>query len=86
MGKWVVSGWDGTKKILNDEMPGNLSEKEISRLLQRLVSRDLTPKEICRASCRRNHRIYAPHLAIRIDTNGSVNVGVNPYYSAKWQA
>ena len=50
-------------------------------MLQRLVARHLTEREIVNSSLRANHKAYTPHLA-RIGSGPPICVGSNPRYTA----
>ena len=85
MSSWIIRGYDGTTKLFEYFVPGNLSEREVATLLSRLSARDLTPREVIDSSKRRNHRGYIDHLETRFDSQGkvfTVSVGTNPYYIA----
>jgi hypothetical protein len=83
---WEIEGYDGTRLIFAKSIPlGYLSEGEMITLLQRLVSRHLTPGEIVAGSLRRNAAGYAPLLRSLVDPTAErymVSVGSNPYYIA----
>lgn len=82
---WTIHGYDGTKRILGSNVPGNLSDSEISILLSWLAARDLAPQEVIDSSKRRNQRGWKGLLDATIDWRGktySVTVGDNPHYIA----
>ncbi len=79
--KWRIEGWGSTEKIFEATAPANLGDREVVAMLQRLVARHLTPREIVCGSLRRNHRGYAPHLE-RIGSGAPISVGSDPHYIA----
>ena len=81
---WHIEGWDSTKLIFERDVPGNMYEPEIERILQRLVARHLTPDEIVDASLRKNARNWSPLLE-RIGRGTPIHFGQNPYYIATWK-
>lgn len=47
---WVVEVTNHIETVLRKRLPGNLSKKAISTILQRLASRDLSPLEVIAVS------------------------------------
>jgi hypothetical protein len=43
---WRVEILNGSTTIFRKYVPGNLSDEEVATILQRLASRDLTPREV----------------------------------------
>ena len=81
---WQIRGWDGTDAIFECEMPGQMSEPEISVTLQRLVSRHLSEREVVSASLRKNASGYVPLLE-RVGRGPPIAYGENPYYTADFK-
>ena len=83
---WEIKGYDSSKEIFADEVPGSMSVDEVSAILERLVCRDLTPHEIVSGSVRKNYRRYAPLLEVHVDRMAekgtNVTAGENPHYVA----
>ena len=46
---WQIKGWDGQKPVFEREVAGNLTEPEVSAMLQRLTCRYLSDMEIIKA-------------------------------------
>lgn len=78
---WRIKGWDSTTLIVDRQMPGYLSEKEIATTLQRLVSRHLSDEDIIDASLRRGDSRYRPLLE-RVGGGAPIAYGENPHYTA----
>jgi hypothetical protein len=83
---WEIKGYDSSKEILADEVPGSMSVDEVSAILERLMCRDLNPHQIVSASVRRNYKRYAPLLEVHIDRMAEkgtiITAGENPHYVA----
>ncbi|MDP2620299.1 MAG: hypothetical protein Q8P46_08990 [Hyphomicrobiales bacterium] len=79
---WRVQGFNSSEKIFERDMPGDLSEAEISTVLQRLVCRHLSPDEIIRASLRKGDPDYIVHLE-RMGTGRPIEFGYDPHYTAE---
>jgi hypothetical protein len=83
---WEIKGYDSSKEIFADEVPGTMSVDEVSAILERLVCRDLKPHEIVSASVRKNYKRYAPLLEVHIDRMAekgtNITAGENPHYVA----
>jgi hypothetical protein len=83
---WEIKGYDSSKEIFADEVPGSMSVDEVSAILERLVCRDLTPHEIVSGSVRKNYRRYAPLLEVHVDRMAekgtNVTAGEYPHYVA----
>ena len=81
-----IEGHDGANLIFKEPVPlGNLSDKGIIRLLQRLVCKGLDEEDIIAASLPKNAKGYRPLLDPQIDRGGhrpSVTVGHGIYYTA----
>ncbi len=79
---WKIKGWDGNSVVFEREMLGNLSEKEISATLQRLVARNLSNDEVIDASRRKNDPNYSA-LFERIGSGYPISYGLDPHYTAE---
>ena len=81
---WWIRGYDSMNIIFERSLPlGLLTEKELVRLLQRLVSRHLDEDEVVAASLRRNAKGYAHLLEAHVDRRTpqtTIMVGENPHY------
>lgn len=62
---WVIEITRRLETIFRKRLPGYLSTQEITTILQRLASRDLTPREIISASVRKPRRTHL--LEARVD-------------------
>jgi hypothetical protein len=51
---FVITMWDGLEQTGRWAVPSNLSDAELSRMMERLVCSTLTPEEIIDSSRRRN--------------------------------
>jgi hypothetical protein len=82
---WQIKGWDGQKPVFEREVAGNLTEPEISAMLQRLACRHLSDTEIIRASVRKGDPEYAPLLE-RIGTGNPICYGDGSlHYTAEFK-
>ena len=83
---WGIKGYDSSKEIFADEVPGSMSVDEVSTILERLVCRELTPHDIVSASVRKNYKRYAALLEVDIDRfaekGTNITAGHNPHYVA----
>lgn len=79
---WRIRGYDSQELIFEYEMPGNMTEYEVCKLLERLVSRHLTDEEIASASLPRSDHRYRPLLE-RVGTGEPISYGLGVNYSAK---
>ena len=71
---WKITGYDGSTEIFSEEVSGALTDGEIVRILQRLVARHLTEREVVAASLRKNMAGYASLLEWNFDrVNGCQN-------------
>jgi len=71
---WQIEGWDGDRLVFEREVAGNLTEPEVSAMLQRLTCRYLSDMEIIKASVRKGDPEYAPLLE-RIGTESLMCYG-----------
>ena len=78
---WQIRGFDGANQIFEGEMPGQMTESEISTTLQRLAARHLSEAEIVSASLRKRAPSYVPLLE-RIGRGSPICYGQNPYFTA----
>ena len=79
---WKIKKFDGLDVVEEWSASSSLSEPEICTMLQRLVSRTLSDKEIIDASLRRNHRGYRPHLE-RVGIGNPISFGAGTHYTAE---
>jgi hypothetical protein len=83
---WEIKGYDSSKEIFADEVPGTMSVDEVTEILQRLVCRELAPDKIVSASVRKNYKRYAPLLEVNVDRTAemgtNITAGQNPHYVA----
>lgn len=82
---WKIRRCDGLESTDIGLMPGNLSEAEVVKVLQRLVCRGLTEPEIVAASLRKGSKNYSPLLE-RNAGRRPISVGDNPHYTAKLES
>ncbi len=80
---WQFKRFDGMHEEVIGRLPGNLSETEIIRVLQRLYSRELSHSEVLDASRRSNDPAYSPLLQL-IGRQPALQVGENPFYTAEY--
>lgn len=78
---WQIRGMDGQNVMFECEMPGQMSESEISATLQRLVARHLSESEVVSASLRKRSSGYSPLLE-RVGRGRPISYGDYPQYSA----
>ncbi len=71
---WKIRGHDGLVPIFEQTIPGNLSEREVIALLQRLASRHLSNDEVVSASLRKNAKGYTPHLEVLPNHHGTPGI------------
>jgi hypothetical protein len=81
---WRIRGHNGQTLVFDDEMPGNMTEAEICRTLERLASRHLTDKEVVEASLRPGHPRYN-RLLERSGAGEPISYGHNVVYTADWK-
>ena len=86
-----IDGADGDRTILRKFVPlGNLSDKGIIRLLQRLACKGLDPEDIIAGSLPKNATGYHPVFDPRIGRGGrrkTITVGHGKDYTASvWRA
>lgn len=62
---WVIDITKGFDTVFRRRLAGNLSNQEVATILQRLASRDLSPREVIAASIRKPNR--AALLEVRVD-------------------
>ena len=83
---WRIVGYDSQDVIIESSAPGNLTEGEVERMLQRLVCRHLSDREVVAASLTRNHRGQAKVLLCvnhdRRAKHYTISAGNNPHYVA----
>jgi hypothetical protein len=71
---WQIEGWDGDRLVFEREVAGNLTEPEVSAILQRLACRYLSDMEIIKASVRKGDPEYVPLLE-RVGTGSPICYG-----------
>jgi hypothetical protein len=86
-----IDGADGGTPILIKFLPlGNLTEKDIVRLLQRLACKGLDPEDIIAGSLPKNAKGYHPVFDPQIGQGGvrrTITVGHGKHYTATiWRA
>jgi hypothetical protein len=83
---WVIEGFDGTTCFFQQALPETfLPDVRIVLLLQRLLSRHLSAKDIIAGSTTLRDPFHNPIFATRreiVDGGVSITVGENPYYAA----
>ena len=80
---WRIRGYDGTRKIFECVVPAaQLTEAGIIAMLQRLVARHLSERDVVAASLRPRHR--APHLDVSKSSRpyGYMTQSTGDHYSA----
>ena len=83
---WLIKRWHGIDRPeIVGELPGHLSEAEVSTALQRLVCRNLSEAEIFSASLRRGSKARSAVLD-RVGMRFPIMHGENPHYTAEWRA
>ena len=60
---WVIEITKGFELVFRKRLAGNLSDKEVSTILQRLACKALSPGEVIAASVRRPNHL----LKVRVD-------------------
>jgi hypothetical protein len=83
---WIIEGFDGTKCLFQQTLSEKfLPDAQIIALLQRLLSRHLTAKDIIDGSTTLRDPFHNPIFAPRrkiVDGGVSITVGETPYYVA----
>ncbi len=81
--RWKIAGCDGSSQTMADTFFVH-SQKQVTALLQRLVARHLTEREIINACLRKGSADYSAELepSIRNDKRLIISVGTNPNYVA----
>jgi hypothetical protein len=83
---WVIEGFDGATCFFQQILPETfLPDARIIALLQRLLSRHLTTKDIIEGSTTLRDPFHIPIFETRreiVDGGVSITVGENPYYVA----
>jgi len=79
---WKIEIFDGLELKEAYSAPGNLTPKEIARIMKQIVSRHLTPHEIIRANLRKRMKDKTNLLEI-CDRDGILEVGENPHIVAR---
>ena len=82
---WIIKKYDGNRLLDEWSATGALSEQEIHKMLQRLVSRNLSDEEVIDASLRNNDPKHARHLE-RIGRGKPIQYGEGIYYTAELEA
>jgi hypothetical protein len=62
---WVIEITRRFETVFRKRLAGNLSTQEVTTVLQRLASRDLSPREVIAASIRKPNRTTL--LEVRVD-------------------
>jgi hypothetical protein len=89
-GYWVIQITERFETVFRKRLPGNLSNQEISTILQRLAARNLSPGEVIAASVRKPKRTTL--LEVRADgpphgKRGMIWIPTFPDYTASfWRA
>ena len=81
---WLIRGWDGLEITFEGEMPGRMTESEVSIALQRLAARHLSEAEIISASLRKGTPGYCPLLK-RIGSGRPISYGHGVNYTADFK-
>ena len=80
--RWRIEEYDGLDLIGSYSAPGNLSRREMFRILRQLASRHLQPTEIISSNLRNRMRGRTDLLEVH-DNNGVFQVGQNPFVTAR---
>ena len=81
---WTITGWDGSSVSFERNVPGHLTEGEVTTMLQRLVARDLSVDDVIHGSLRKNDAWYAPYFE-RVGFDMPLSYGPNPHYTAQME-
>ncbi len=81
---WLITGSDGDQTTFKGEMPGQMSESEVSTALERLAARHLSEDEIISASLRKRTPGYRPLLE-PIGTGRPISYGHGVNYTADFK-
>ena len=76
---WKIKKYDGDSLEHEWSVSGALSETEIHKMLQRLISGNLSDTEIIYASLRKNDRNFVGHLK-PFGTGNPIHYGAGIYY------
>src|SRR5580704_16676453 len=83
---WLIEGFDGTTCFFQQTLPETfLPDTRIIALLQRLLSRHLTAKDIIGGSTTLRDPFHNPIFTTRreiVDGRVSITIGENPHYIA----
>lgn len=80
-GFWVVSKYDGTRKVWERELPAHkFTPIQIREVLERLVCTNLTDEEVINSI---DPKTEGPLLFVRFDPAGGYSAGENPHYTAR---
>ena len=74
---WRITKWDGDKELSNWKVSGRLGERQICRLLERLVCQTLSEREIIEAADGKSS------LLSRTGTGTPITYGTNPFFTAE---
>ena len=77
---WEIRGYDGEKEVLSYEVPGDVSEQEVRKILKRLTSHDLTLEEIVDHSIRHDRGFLRVSQDVK---KGHLRTEGNPHYVAR---
>jgi hypothetical protein len=78
---FVITMWDGLEQAGQWKVPGNLTDAEIYRIMERLVCSTLSPEEIIDSSRRRND----PRRRVLLEPIGieRKQYGENPWFQVE---
>lgn len=79
---WQIEEYDGQVLTGTYSVPGNISQREVIRLMKQLAARHLSPREIILSNLRRGMRDRATLLEVRND-NGILQVGEGHHLVAR---
>jgi hypothetical protein len=79
--RWIIRKYESDALMWEKSVPGNLREKRIEIILQRLVAQDLAPDEVLAASLNANTLGRMDHFD-RVGRGVPITYGHNPYYIA----
>ena len=83
-GIWIIRKLDGDDVLEEWSVTGALTEPEIHKMLQRLVSQNLDDDEIIASSLRKNNPKYRPLLE-RVGRGSPINYGAGINYTAHFE-
>lgn len=84
--RWKIVEYDGAETVSETTVSGQLSDREVETLLQRLVCRHLSFEEVVGSSLRKNAKGHRTHLDVRPASKSALMCGDGYHYTARFEA